>query len=74
VVKHSGASRATVEVTSGDGTLRVVVADDGAGGASPTRGSGLIGLIDRVETRGGTLVISSPVNGGTTLRAALPTS
>ena len=72
MVKHSGATRASVEVSSGDGELRVVVADDGAGGADPVRGSGMIGLIDRVEARGGTFAISSPVDGGTTLRVALP--
>jgi signal transduction histidine kinase len=72
VVKHSGATRATVEVSSGDGTLHVVVADDGHGGADPVRGSGMIGMIDRIEARGGTLTISSPADGGTTLRVALP--
>ena len=74
VVKHSGAERASVEVTSGEGELCVVVADDGTGGADPVRGSGMIGLIDRVEARGGTLNISSPVNGGTTLRVAFRSS
>jgi signal transduction histidine kinase len=72
VVKHSGASCARVEVTTGAGEVRVIVADDGAGGADPIRGSGMIGLRDRVEARGGTLTISSPVQGGTTVRAALP--
>jgi signal transduction histidine kinase len=46
--------------------------DDGVGGADPSRGSGLIGLADRVEALGGTLRILSPVGGGTGLHAEFP--
>ena len=42
------------------------------GGADPGRGSGLLGLRDRVEALGGTIEIRSPLNGGTTVLAAIP--
>jgi signal transduction histidine kinase len=70
--KHAAASR--VEVTAGvlDGALRVSVRDDGVGGADRTRGSGLVGLTDRVDALGGTLTLHSPPGAGTTLVATLP--
>jgi signal transduction histidine kinase len=46
--------------------------DDGTGGADPDAGSGLRGLIDRVEALGGRLEVQSPVDRGTTVRAWLP--
>ena len=72
-VKHAKASKATVCVEAGDGVLRLSVRDDGIGGADPTRGSGLIGLTDRVEALGGRLELVSPPGEGTLLRATLPT-
>jgi signal transduction histidine kinase len=51
--------------------LRIVVADDGRGGADPARGSGLRGLYDRVAVLDGTLEVDSSQT-GTTLRATLP--
>jgi len=48
------------------------VADDGVGGAAPGRGSGLVGLVDRVEALGGQLSIDSPAGQGTTLSIELP--
>jgi signal transduction histidine kinase len=45
--------------------LRLSIRDDGTGGADPSRGSGLIGLKDRVEAVGGTLTIESPPGTGT---------
>jgi signal transduction histidine kinase len=51
--------------------LRIDDRDDGSGGADPARGSGLTGLLDRVEASRGTLTITSPPRGGTTLRATL---
>jgi signal transduction histidine kinase len=54
------------------GTLVVTIADDGIGGADPGRGSGLNGLIDRVQAVGGRMEISSPPGHGTHLRAELP--
>jgi signal transduction histidine kinase len=70
--KHSGATTARCHVSVDRGRVRVVVADDGAGGADPSRGSGLHGLADRVEAAGGMLSVSSPAGEGTTIRAELP--
>ena len=55
-----------------DGGLRVVVADDGVGGADPARGSGLRGLADRVDAVGGTMRVESPVGAGTVVSIHLP--
>jgi signal transduction histidine kinase len=55
-----------------DGVLELSIRDDGCGGADPSRGSGLIGLTDRVEALGGTLDVASPAGQGTTLRIRLP--
>jgi signal transduction histidine kinase len=72
VVKHARASRATVEVAIEAGRLSITVSDDGAGDADPARGTGLTGMLDRVEAGEGTLEITSPAGIGTTLRATLP--
>ena len=72
-VKHANASVARVTVETNDGSLRIKVSDDGVGGADPARGSGLVGLADRVEALGGTIVISSSAAAGTTMVAELPT-
>jgi signal transduction histidine kinase len=50
----------------------VRVADDGAGGADPSAGSGLRGLADRVEALGGWLRVASRPDEGTTVRAEIP--
>ncbi len=73
-VKHAQASEAHIDVQSRNGMLDVTIRDDGVGGADPARGSGLIGLIDRVEALGGTLTVESPRGGGTSLRVSLPTA
>jgi signal transduction histidine kinase len=70
--KHAGASVARVRVEVVDEVLRVTVSDDGTGGADPTRGSGLVGLRDRVEALGGTITLDSPRGAGTTVAVALP--
>ena len=62
-----------VRVDRSDGAALIEVADDGAGGADPSGGSGLRGLADRVEALGGRLTVDSPLGEGTTLRAELPT-
>jgi signal transduction histidine kinase len=72
--KHAGASVAHVVVGEHTGWLRIQVSDDGAGGADFRHGSGLIGLIDRLASLGGTFAISSPQGAGTTLIAELPSS
>jgi signal transduction histidine kinase len=72
VVKYAAASRVAIAVSVGDGTVRVAIADDGAGGADPAAGSGLRGLADRLDALGGTLAIDSPRGGGTRVTAELP--
>jgi signal transduction histidine kinase len=52
--------------------LYLSVRDDGVGGADLARGSGLIGLRDRVEAIGGTAVIHSPAGAGTTVLVSMP--
>jgi signal transduction histidine kinase len=70
--KHADASAAQVAVEARAGVLDLSIHDDGKGGADASRGSGLIGLADRVDALGGTLEIASPVGAGTTLRVRLP--
>jgi len=74
VVKHAGASKVAVRLTAVDGSLDLEVADDGRGGASVDQGTGIRGLVDRVDVLGGTFELSSPPGAGTTLRVRLPTS
>lgn len=71
-VKHASPSRVRVEAMLADGGLRLLVADDGIGGANSARGTGLVGLADRVEAQGGTLLIQSPLGGGTRIEAEFP--
>jgi len=71
-VKHARAAEVRLDVTRQDSILVVSVADDGVGGASVGRGSGLTGLSDRVAARGGRLLIESVRGRGTTLSAELP--
>jgi len=70
--KHARASVAHVGVHARAGRLRLSVGDDGVGGADPARGSGLVGLSDRVQALGGTLTVHSPAGQGTTLLIDLP--
>jgi len=70
--KHARASVAHVDIHAGDGSLHLSVRDDGVGGAAPGRGSGLIGLTDRVEALGGTIAVHSPAGQGTSLQVDLP--
>src|SRR6266545_3064008 len=70
VAKHSGASRATVEVEEHDGRLRVRVGDDGTGGARPA--AGLSGLRERVRTVDGAMDVESPPGGPTVITVDLP--
>ena len=72
VAKYAGATTATVAVTRADDHLVVDVADDGVGGADPSRGTGLRGLADRVDALGGSVHVSSPRGQGTTVRAEIP--
>jgi len=70
--RHAAASSATVAIVSSGQGVTVEIADNGRGGASVEAGSGLAGLVDRVEALGGELVVSSPRGGGTLVRAELP--
>jgi signal transduction histidine kinase len=70
--KHADASAARVAVEACAGVLDLSIHDDGSGGADARRGSGLIGLADRIDALGGTLDVASPIGGGTTLRVRLP--
>jgi signal transduction histidine kinase len=70
--KHAGATGASVRAATRDRELVVEVRDNGVGGADPARGSGLLGLADRVAACGGSLALDSPPGGGTTLTVALP--
>jgi len=70
--KHAGATTVAIEAIAGGGELTVRIADDGHGGADVTKGSGVRGLVDRVEALGGELRIESPPGGGTRIVARLP--
>ncbi|MFC0042162.1 sensor histidine kinase [Actinomadura rayongensis] len=72
VVKHAGAASVEVDVVRDGPTLRVRVADDGAGGADPARGTGLAGLARRVRSVDGTFRVVSPPGGPTALTVELP--
>jgi signal transduction histidine kinase len=72
-LKHAGgAAHARVVVRRREGELRVIVADDGRGGADIREGSGLRGLSDRVQALGGAFLVESPDGAGTILTALLP--
>jgi signal transduction histidine kinase len=70
--KYAAASVVHVEVDAREGVLAVSVRDDGRGGADPARGSGLLGLKDRAEAIGGTILLESPHGSGTSLHVELP--
>ena len=80
IAKYAAASRTRIEVTQPGGRLRVVVTDNGRGGAAPhggtreggARGTGLRGLAERVATVDGTLDIVSPTGGPTVVCVELP--
>jgi signal transduction histidine kinase len=72
VAKYSQAGRAAVHIRRSGDEVRVLVEDDGVGGADLERGSGLRGLVDRLAALDGTLAIDSPLGGGTRLRARIP--
>jgi signal transduction histidine kinase len=72
VARHARASSVSIEVEYSDEILRVTVTDDGCGGADFGRGTGLVGLKDRVEAIGGRIFLDSPRGAGTSLRVELP--
>jgi signal transduction histidine kinase len=72
IAKHAQAESATVSVTLAGATARVVITDNGIGGADPARGSGLRGLADRIEALDGGLRIESLEARGTRIEAQIP--
>jgi PAS domain S-box-containing protein len=72
--KHAQASSASVRVVEDDGLAVIEIADDGIGGTTVQRGSGLRGLADRVEALGGTFSVHASPGAGTRIRAEIPTT
>ncbi|WP_405938291.1 sensor domain-containing protein [Streptomyces sp. NBC_00726] len=72
ISKHSGATRASVDVWRTEDRLLLQVTDDGRGGADPASGSGLAGLTERLDAVDGVLVVDSPAGGPTKVTAELP--
>ena len=70
--KYADASDARVELSTRDETVMVEIRDNGRGGASLSGGSGIRGLVDRIEALGGQFTIESPAGAGTVINAALP--
>jgi signal transduction histidine kinase len=72
VAKYAAATSVAIDLSLRDRRLVVEIVDDGVGGADPAAGSGLRGLLDRVEALGGRLEVVSPHGHGTTIRAEFP--
>jgi PAS domain S-box-containing protein len=70
--KHAHASVVHVELDARHAIVRLVIHDDGIGGADPGHGSGLVGLSDRIEALGGTFEVTSSTGNGTTLVIEIP--
>jgi signal transduction histidine kinase len=70
--KHAQASTVNVAAEAGPDHIRLSIHDDGIGGADSRKGSGILGLTDRVEALGGQLSVTSPAGGGTTLVVTIP--
>lgn len=72
LARHADATVARLTLSAIEDRVRLVVEDDGVGGAEPSAGSGLEGLAMRVSARGGRLTLDSPRGGGTRLVAEVP--
>jgi signal transduction histidine kinase len=72
VTRHAAATRADVVLRQQPDSLFLSVTDDGRGGADPSRGTGLRGLQQRVESVDGTLRIVSPAGGPTSIQVTVP--
>jgi signal transduction histidine kinase len=70
--KHSGARRVWIDIRHEDGMLRIMITDDGHGGADLSEGTGLRGIERRLGTFDGVLALSSPVGGPTMVTMELP--
>jgi signal transduction histidine kinase len=71
-MKHAQASCVEISLTARDGALLLSIRDDGIGGADPARGSGLAGLMDRVEAMGGSIHVHSAAGAGTHITVDFP--
>ena len=71
-VKHAHASTVHVGLDAEDAVVHISIRDDGVGGAAPGRGTGLVGMKDRVDALGGTIEIASPTGVGTSLLVDIP--
>jgi hypothetical protein len=72
IVKHSGASRAWIQIEHTAGRLQMIVGDDGVGGADPSAGGGMRGIERRLAAFDGTMAITSPIGGPTIVTMELP--
>jgi signal transduction histidine kinase len=72
VAKYARSSTARITATRTPAGLRLVVEDDGAGGAQGAPGGGLCGLRDRLAALGGRLAVDSPPGAGTRISAEIP--
>ena len=72
VEKHAGASHVDIVASLTPSSLVIEVVDDGVGGADASKGSGLRGLADRIDSLGGSLKLESSPERGTRLRAEIP--
>jgi len=70
--KHAEARSVHIRATHAAGALRIEVSDDGAGGADPSRGTGLRGVERRLGTFDGVLAVSSPPGGPTIVVIEVP--
>ncbi|OZB82173.1 histidine kinase [Microbacterium sp. 13-71-7] len=71
-VKHTDATRVDVFARTDGASLEVIVRDDGRGGADPSAGTGLTGLMARAAALDGALEVDSPVGGPTTIVLTAP--
>jgi PAS domain S-box-containing protein len=72
VAKHARASEISVVLTTSGSEIRAIIEDDGSGGAEASAGSGLVGLIDRVEALGGRFALESAPGHGTRISIEMP--
>ncbi|MGO9282588.1 MAG: GAF domain-containing protein, partial [Mycobacterium sp.] len=70
--KHAQASEVRIRARTTGAGLDLLISDDGIGGADSGRGSGLIGLKDRIEVLGGRMQVESPPGVGTALDITIP--
>lgn len=72
IAKHADAENAWIRLAHADGVLRAEVGDDGSGGADPTAGTGITGVMRRLRAFDGAMMVSSPVGGPTIVTMEVP--